>query len=164
MKRVMEQYGGAMIAAIIAIVIMGLFCHVSYRGTEGMPQILGEMVQVILSEEDGKGSEENAFDTYMNVKLPDITIVNHYAGVAKEWVPVSEYVTAVDEDGNAVPITILYGWSAGVTDGAIEVSGDGTKIYATESGVYWVQASVCAGNGRCRNVIVKLMVNEEELA
>lgn len=163
MKQVLEHYGGAIIAAIVAMALMGILTGMPYHNAKGMPQILGEMVDMALSQADYAKNTSNAFDSYMDVRMPEIFANNSYACVAGEWVLVSDCFTAVDEYGNSIPITVVSGWSAGVTDGTIQVSSDGTEIYVSKSGVYWVKATVCTSNGRCKNVIAKLLVNEEEI-
>lgn len=164
MKQIMEHYAGAIIAGIVTIALLGIIFGFSYGKGQGMPKVLGEITDVALSKAQDMNGTTDAFEKHMAIIMPEISVADSYACVAKEWIMVSDCLVATDDNGQHIPVFVDSGWSAGGTDGTITVSGDGTEIYASKPGIYWLAAYVCTENGNSRNVIVKLIVNEEVVA
>ncbi len=164
MKQIMEHYGRAVIAGIITIVLLGIVFGISYGKNHGIPKMLGAMANTVLTSSNQMNGTSDAFEKHMESNLVEITVNNSYACVAQEWIAVSDCLTAVDESGQQFAVQAVAGWSAGVTDGTITVSSDGTELYASKAGVYWIKAIVDMDNGQSKNVVVKLLVNEEVIA
>lgn len=161
MRQVIEYYGGAIIAGLVALAVMSVFARLSYQDAYGVPQILGDMVLEQLQDTKEETAERAAFTDYMGTAVPEIVIADSYACVAAKWTMVEDCLQANDEAGNALQVRVLSGTSAGNSSGRMYLASSGTRIYCTTPGIYWVYASVEMPNGRSREIKVKLIANKE---
>lgn len=161
MKQIMEYYGGAIIAVIVAAAVIVVFWKLPYKGAEGVPEILGELVSGSLGAERETESANGAFAEYMSSSLPEIKVNSYSTCRTGGWNDIRVYLSARDETGKYYPVKLQNGWKASDASVQMEVVADGTRFFCKQPGEYWVSARVELSSGRTREETLKIVVNGE---
>lgn len=161
MKQVMEYYGGAIIAVIVAAAVIMVFWKIPYSGMEGVPEILGELVNGSLEEERETEPSSGAFTEYMSSSVPEIKVNSYSTCLTGCWNFIRVYLSARDENGKYYPVTLQKGWNVSDASVQMEVSSDGKRFFCKQPGEYWVSARVALPSGRTRTETLKIVANGE---
>lgn len=160
MKQVMEYYGGAIIAVIVAAAVLALFWKLPYEGATGVPEILGKVAGGTLTVSN-ETTQTSAFTEYMSSTVPEITVNLYTTCLTDTWNYIKTYFSAVAATGRRYPVQIESGWSVEDSSIKMTVSEDGNSFFCTYPGEYWVSVCTALPSGRTRTEIRKLVVNKE---
>ena len=158
MKQVFEQYASAMIAAFLALILLTFIWSGSYFQQNGIPQVLGQMLTYSIGE---RGIlEHSAFWEYRKGAAPTITKREDVLVVANQRIRLSDCFEARSYQGEALSVFLKNAWTENGEETDLGISSDGTSIYVSEAGVYWVQLYTVDENRKESSIITKLLVNE----
>lgn len=159
MKKIMEHYASAAIAAMTALAMMAMFYHLNFNQTQGIAAAVGTILEATMEKNEWKIMTGKAFDTYVSHTPPTIFIKNNNALHVGEATLVSDFFIAKDNLGNILPVEVKACWDVKGNEVGLLTS-DRQSFYITKAGAYWVRVSATDNSGFEKEIIVKIYVNE----
>lgn len=160
MKKMLEQYAGAVIAAVVALGIFGILYGRSFGNGFIFSDYLGAMIKAAVFTESVSVRTGSAFDVYMNRTVPVFGIPNCMDLQNGETTSVSSVLQAVDAQGGILDICVQNSWDENFNQtNALEVW-DQTNLSFYSSGVFWIELYTADRNGYSRHAVVQMFANE----
>jgi len=119
--------------------------------------LISAVVQGETQENVATGGD--AFEQHMNHVSPRIDLKNPYVLKEGEIVALQEIFSAITEENSLIPVSMLGCWNADGIEGEIGYI-DEEYICASNPGIYWMNIYAVDDNGRDRDVLLKVFVNE----
>ena len=157
MKQVFEQYGGAVVAVLLATVIYVFFLQENILQGKTIPQLLGEVLSYSVEEEDVRS---DAFAKYMQEGAPRICRREGVWMRCNERVELTDLFEAQSARGLDLPIYLQQAWTLSGETIDLGASEDRTSICISQAGVYWLQLYAVDEKGNETRVMLKLPVNK----
>lgn len=102
MKEMIKEYGGALIAAMVALFLLTVFSGICINGKKGiavnMGTILADHAVKQLTEMEGTG----AFSQYQNMEGPSFGVKRESPVYAGKETDISEHLLVQDKEGNSI--------------------------------------------------------------
>lgn len=159
MKQIIEYYGGAIIAVLLAGAILLVVGQVSYGEKRGIPAIVGRFLKDGI-ETSPQYSRDSSLEEYIGEASAQIDILDEYAWVAGRWNNIANYLEVKGEEGEYVSIRIEKGWKQDAQGELVTLSSDGFSAYFEEAGVYWMKLCITNAGERERQFLAQIFVNE----
>ena len=148
MKQVIEQYTSSIIAVIVTFFFL----------TNQFESVLGAFVENSLTQTAICGNK--AFDSYMNLREPEVYLRETYELKANQTISLQKCFGATDFLGEELPVYLvaIEDMSGEVID--VPKTQKKEEIHFPRGGIYQVQVYAIDKNQKEANITVKLLVNE----
>ena len=156
MKLIAEHYAKSWIAVLVALCVIGIFTKISYADKDGIPAILGSMVDGVLSLRQEQ--ENEVFDSYMQYIYPEIYIKDSCEILVGKDVPIQKCFGARDGTGTELVVQIEKVWNADGVRVNPNISANRT-FRIEQPGIYWIMLQTKDMQGRERESILRVLVN-----
>lgn len=155
MKQLAEQYTSAVLAVIFLLLIWSFFWG------ESAPTVneLGQIMETIDKNDNLKLHTGNAFDSYMNVVSPVISVKDNYILKAGNKISLEEIFQAVSDVEDNIAVSFAKCWDMSGNEVVINIDAD-REFCISEPGIYWAYLQAEGQNNQVRNVYVRIFVNE----
>ncbi len=167
MKLLMEHYGAAVIAILVALTLAGMWQKLSFLGAEGVPEIVGEIITGALQKKEAVSGNGEAFITYKGEVMPELVVSNSYAFQVNDERLIQDGLMAVyppdAEEQGSVSLRVLEAWSADELKTPAILTNRGYFIKFPRRGVYWVRVKISTESGKTAEKMLQIFVNEERM-
>ena len=158
MKEILDQYGSSLLAAMMALFLIGLFALLPFGEKRGVAAAAG---MLLCAEEENllSGQDNSAYRAYKSIGKPQIRFRDEMPLIAEIPVGMDEICQAVDGNGNVVSVQLLSVRDSGGEECECK---NGEKICFPEAGIYELWVMACDAEGRSQTGVLKVPVMPKE--
>ena len=157
MKQVLEQYGAALIAVLVALMLFRTIGGSGFFKGKGISEVLGMMVQYSIG--DKSMVDQGALEELAQHSILEIEEKNVYFTVSQSR-NISECFVAKNKQGQELSLCVKQVWDRNWVEVNTMNWKSGQDIQFSETGIFWMEICAQDANQKEHSWIVKVLVNE----